>query len=129
MAKKIKLAAVVITLIAFVLFVFAPVLINKSALAAESKERDWDRLTSGGTLRDSSTVSSYAVLMDAHTGEVLYEENGNHKRYPASITKIMTCLVVLENANLQATVTVSSLEISDKEAKKNRTCKRGDNFC
>ena len=37
-----------------------------------------------------------ALLMDAETGTVLYSFHGDDKNYPASITKIMTSLVVLE---------------------------------
>ncbi len=37
-----------------------------------------------------------ALLVDLNTGQVLYEQNANDIRYPASITKIMTCLLTLE---------------------------------
>ena len=37
-----------------------------------------------------------ALLMDADTGEVLYEKCADQKAYPASTTKIMTALVTLE---------------------------------
>lgn len=37
------------------------------------------------------------VLMDAATGLVLYETQGHERMYPASVTKIMTALVVLEH--------------------------------
>jgi len=37
-----------------------------------------------------------AILMDAGDGTVLYEYNADQKMYPASTTKIMTALVVLE---------------------------------
>lgn len=47
------------------------------------------------------------VLMDATTGKILYEKNKNTAYPPASTTKIMTVLLVLENANLEDTVTVS----------------------
>ena len=117
MPKKIKQVLALIALVVFAVFVFAPVLLDETAFAAESKERDWDRLVRGGELRDSSTESSYAVLLDAHTGKVLYSENPNSRRYPASITKIMTCLVVLENADLQETVTIGDVKVEDKEAK------------
>ena len=36
------------------------------------------------------------VLMDANTGTVLYEMNKDEKRPPASVTKIMTLLLVFE---------------------------------
>lgn len=48
-----------------------------------------------------------AVVMDAETGLVLYEKNSTEKNYPASITKIMTSLVAIENSSLSDTVTFS----------------------
>lgn len=37
-----------------------------------------------------------AVLMDAGTGTVLYEKNAHERLAPASVTKIMTLLLVME---------------------------------
>ena len=53
-----------------------------------------------------------AVLMDADTGRILYEKNGEEVLPMASTTKIMTLLVTLENADLEGTVTVSSYAAS-----------------
>ena len=47
-----------------------------------------------------------AILMDADTGQVLYEKNAQDKSLIASTTKIMTALVVLEQGELDAVVTV-----------------------
>jgi len=44
--------------------------------------------------------SEGAVLMDAATGKLLYSKNPNESLAPASTTKVMTALVVLENADL-----------------------------
>lgn len=49
-----------------------------------------------------------ALLLDASNNRVLYEENGFKEMPMASTTKIMTCIVTLENANLSDIVTVSS---------------------
>lgn len=49
-----------------------------------------------------------ACLMDADTGRVLFEKNGNEARAMASTTKIMTLIVTLENADLDSIVTISS---------------------
>jgi D-alanyl-D-alanine carboxypeptidase len=89
-----------------------------TALAKDSKPRDWNKLTSSGRLRSSATESSYCVIMDAHTGKVLYQENANSKRYPASITKIMTTLVVLENCDISQYVTIGDVSVKDKGAQK-----------
>ena len=49
-----------------------------------------------------------ALLMDAENNRVLYEENGYDKLAMASTTKIMTCIVTLENGDLNDIVTISS---------------------
>ena len=41
-------------------------------------------------------VSKSAVLMDASTGKVLYEKNSHEKLPPASVTKVMTMLLICE---------------------------------
>ena len=43
--------------------------------------------------------SSY-ILMDAESGRVLYEKNKDERFLTASIAKIMTCIVAIENGNL-----------------------------
>ncbi len=48
-----------------------------------------------------------ACLMDADSGRVLFEKNGEEKRANASTTKTMTLIVTLENADLDDIVTVS----------------------
>lgn len=40
--------------------------------------------------------AAQAILVDGKTGKVLYERNADEKAYPASTTKIMTALLVLE---------------------------------
>lgn len=48
-----------------------------------------------------------AILVEANTGEVLYEKNADEKAYPASITKIMTALLAIENGDPDKKVRVS----------------------
>ncbi len=48
-----------------------------------------------------------AILMDAATGAILYAKNVDQQMYPASITKIMTTLLALENSSLDETVVFS----------------------
>lgn len=47
------------------------------------------------------------IVMDVDTGAVLFSKNPNVKEYPASITKVLTALVVLEHCNLDEMVTFS----------------------
>ena len=53
-----------------------------------------------------SVSATSAVLMDAETGQILYEKNPDTKMRIASTTKIMTALVVLEHCGLQESVTI-----------------------
>src|SRR5262249_25585656 len=50
-----------------------------------------------GDLRVSRNEPKYtAIVMDARTGEVLYDKRADSPRYPASITKIMTMYMAFE---------------------------------
>ncbi len=49
-----------------------------------------------------------AIIMDVDTGTILYSKNMNDEHYPASITKVMTALLTLENCDLDETVTFSA---------------------
>lgn len=51
--------------------------------------------------------SESGILMDAATGTILYEKNPYETRYPASITKILTVLLALENGKMDETITFS----------------------
>ena len=53
-----------------------------------------------------STSASSAILMDMDSGRILYEQNKDEKRLIASITKIMTAVLAIENASLDEEVTV-----------------------
>ncbi len=48
-----------------------------------------------------------AILMDAATGEVLWEHNAHARLHPASTTKVLTGLIALERGDLDAKVTIS----------------------
>ncbi len=61
---------------------------------------------------NSTNIKLYArsaVLMDADSGRVLFGKNEMEAMPMASTTKIMTCIIALENGNLQDVVTVSGL--------------------
>ena len=53
--------------------------------------------------------SKYAILMDADTGEIIAYRNYNTRMFPASLTKVMTLIVALENIDdLSDTVLITS---------------------
>ncbi len=49
-----------------------------------------------------------AIVMEANTGTILYAKNIHEELYPASTTKIMTCLLAMENCSLADEVTFSN---------------------
>lgn len=51
--------------------------------------------------------SKSAVVIDRNTNTILYGKDENTKRKMASTTKIMTCIIVIEQGNLDDTVTIS----------------------
>ena len=59
--------------------------------------------------------SPSVILMEMSTGTVLYEKNSDERNYPASITKIMTTLLALENSDLNEVVTFSDDAINNTE--------------
>lgn len=72
-------------------FLLAAALLVSCALPAFAVEKQEE--AQGATL--DLPVKS-AVLMDQKTGKILYAQNGDEKMPPASITKIMTLLLVME---------------------------------
>lgn len=51
------------------------------------------------------TYGEAAIIMEAGTGEILYGKNIDDQHYPASITKVLTALVALENGKMDDKVT------------------------
>lgn len=72
-------------------------------------------VTVHGTFRDfayakdkkPSIKSSTGILIDAKTGNILWNKKPHKKIYPASTCKVMTAIVALENSNLTDIVTIS----------------------
>lgn len=69
-------------------------------------------VASGGAARGASEAAlasgaAAAVLMDVRTGRVLFARDAHRRLAPASTTKILTAILVLERLPLSAVVTVS----------------------
>lgn len=52
-------------------------------------------------------ISETAVLIDAATGQVLYEKEKDKRMYPASTTKVLTGLLAVENGDMADSITFS----------------------
>jgi D-alanyl-D-alanine carboxypeptidase (penicillin-binding protein 5/6) len=62
-----------------------------SDMIIQAEEADSASGSGGPALQSPS-----AVLMEASTGQIIYEKNGEEKRSPASITKIMTLILIFD---------------------------------
>ena len=75
------------------------ILVMTSTLHVSGKEKD--------EIKDSDLIAKSAVIIDGKTGRVLYGKNYEQKRAMASTTKIMTCIIALENCRMDQVVEVS----------------------
>lgn len=65
--------------------------------------------------QEIEVASPCAIVIEMNTGAILYEKNADEVHYPASITKIMTTLVALEEGDLEDTVTFSAKAVFENE--------------
>lgn len=72
--------------------------------------------TTAADIAKPTVAAEGAVLLNAATGEVLYGKNQDQQFYPASITKVMTALLVLEHCNLNDVVTFSESATTNLES-------------
>lgn len=67
--------------------------------------------------KETELYAKSAVLMDADSGRILYDKNGSQAMANASTTKILTCILTLENCDLDSQVKVSSLAASQPKVR------------
>lgn len=66
---------------------------------------------------DNLTISAEGgIVIDADTGAVLYGKNIHEPYFPASITKILTALIIIENCNMDDIVTFSHNAVYNVES-------------
>lgn len=89
---------------------------NEYQSAAEARKNNAVETNSIEGWPDGPLIGAEAaILMNADTGQILYAKNIDAKLYPASTTKIMTCLVAIENAELTEKITVNQSAIDANE--------------
>ena len=104
MLKKILL----LTLIFFIFFTNLIILADDEIDIEEINNID-EIINTAANIEDVPSINSkYAVVIDRNTNCVLYGKKENEQAKMASTTKIMTAIIVLENANLNDIVNVSS---------------------
>ena len=111
MKKVKKLFAFLITLSMVLMMpahVMAAVDLNAKYEVDTNKIQGWPQ--------SADIASDTGILMDADTGTVLFDKGGDQQRYPASITKIMTLLVAVENSSMDEQVTFTETGVRNVAA-------------
>ncbi|MEG6522387.1 D-alanyl-D-alanine carboxypeptidase family protein [Desulfotomaculum sp. 1211_IL3151] len=67
-------------------------------------ERTYSEVTDSS--KPPQIKASAACLMEVATGQIHFEKEGDKRREPASLTKVMTSIVAIEKGNLKDVVTV-----------------------
>lgn len=73
-------------------------------LSSDAEEYD---ASNPQNLKANQLYAKSAILIEASTGQVVFEKNADDTMYPASTTKILTVLLGLQNGNLDETVYLS----------------------
>lgn len=95
-------------------FILALVMLILPARAMEEfDENEWAAVETLKTVEDIPLKVPSAILMEKETGEILYELNSHERLAPASVTKVMTMLLVVEaieggKLTLEDTVTATA---------------------
>lgn len=95
------LLAVLLALVCGVVCAPAPVLAEEGDQAAYSADEP------------PALSARYALLIDRETGTVLFDQGSDERWYPASVTKVMTALLTIENVDLDETVTVTEEDLAE----------------
>ena len=75
---------------------------EQAAYEMKVDSNDWKNWPQG-----PGTYGEAAIVMEVGTGAILYAKNIDSHQYPASITKVLTALVAMENGQLEDPVTFS----------------------
>ena len=60
-------------------------------------------------------LADSAILVEATTGRIIYEKNADAEREPASMTKMLTCILALEKLNPLEEITMSQAAVTTED--------------
>ncbi len=76
-----------------------------------------------------SLHSEGAILIEAKSGTIIYQKNAHAKFYPASTTKLLTCALLLENVDLESSITKTADSIKNVPSDSSHIgLKKGDTY-
>ncbi|PFJ17567.1 D-alanyl-D-alanine carboxypeptidase [Bacillus cereus] len=63
-----------------------------------------------------NVFSQFAATIDAKTGDVLYDKNAHHRAFPASMTKVLTAILLMEHTKPEDQFTFSQLALDQEKS-------------
>ncbi|PHA31404.1 D-alanyl-D-alanine carboxypeptidase family protein [Bacillus wiedmannii] len=63
-----------------------------------------------------NVFSQFATTIDAKTGDVLYNKNAHHRAFPASMTKVLTAILLMEHTKPEDQFTFSQLALDQEKS-------------
>ena len=66
--------------------------------------------------KEPEITATSGIVIDCIDGKILYSKNADEKLYPASLTKVLTAILVVEKCDLQDTVTINQSAIDKVES-------------
>ncbi|HDR7889565.1 D-alanyl-D-alanine carboxypeptidase [Bacillus toyonensis] len=63
-----------------------------------------------------NVFSQFAATIDAKTGDLLYDKNAHHRAYPASVTKVLTAILLMEHTKPEEQFTFSQLALDQEKS-------------
>lgn len=90
-------------ILTIILSIYSPI-----SIADENNQIQSEIAATENSNSNITILSPHAILMDPSTGQILYEHNAREQAYPASVTKLMTAILTMENCKLNDVVTVDS---------------------
>ncbi len=93
----------------------------KNESSEDTAEPEQEEEPVSGDIAASSTSQIFntpvgaAILLEMNTGRILYAKDADEQKFPASLTKVMTCMVALELCDLNEIVTVSEAALEGLE--------------
>jgi len=111
--KILSLLFILCLLLTMTLPVFAEGTEDASAETEEPAESE--DVAESSTSRIFNSPVGAALLFERNTETILYSKDADEKMFPASLTKIMTCMLALKNGNLEDIITVSEAAVTESE--------------
>lgn len=78
------------------------------------------------SIKTPALYSNKAITIVAETGEVVYSKKGSYKDYPASTTKVLTGLILLERLKSSDTITMTSRSLQEERSNDQIIFKSGE---